>query len=90
MRNMAKEMGHNLETIAQTDSSAARGPLMRSGSGRLKHVSLDHLWIQEKAANAEVRFDKISRDFNSADLMTHHWSRCEGDAHLARMSAEVT
>ena len=85
IRDMAAELGIVLTCEAFTDSSAARGVVMRAGKGRLKHVHLNYLWIQEMAAKNVVKYNKIVRDINDADLLTHHWGVAEGQRHLSRM-----
>ena len=56
------------------DSSAAKGVLMRSGSGKLKHVSAKQLWVQEYVSDGSVKVDKINRERNPSDAFTHEWS----------------
>ena len=58
----------------KSDSSAARGVLLRSGSGKLKHLSCKQLWLQEHTASGRVCVDKIPREINVADSLTHEWN----------------
>ena len=69
-----------------TDNAAARLAILRSGSGRMKHVQLNMWWVQGQAAKGELVYEKVDRKFNVADLMTHHWSVREGENHLKHMS----
>ena len=82
LQSLLGELGHKLECKAVTDSSAARGAVLKAGHGRMKHVHLNVLWIQEKAQNREIFFEKVVRDKNVADLLTHHWTAAEGAKHL--------
>ena len=61
-----------------TDSSAARGVVMRTGSGKLKHLSTKQLWIQEYVSEGSVVVTKVPREDNAADAFTHAWTSCEG------------
>ena len=70
----------------KTDSSAAKGTMTRRGSGRIKHLTVKQLWIQEAIRNYQIEVLKISRDYNSADLLTHQCNRMEYDAHLKRLN----
>ena len=54
------------------DSSAALAIVSRKGNGKLRHVKVGHLWIQEKAASGEVVYSKVSGERNPADLMTKY------------------
>ncbi len=82
---MIQEMGYTFEGVVATDSSAAKGAVARIGCGRLKHVQLNTFWIQEQAAQRRLRFVKLPRELNVADLLTHHWNAAEGERHLRRM-----
>ena len=56
------------------DSSASHGTLQRLGSGRVKHLQTRQLWLQEKVYSGEVTVEKIPRERNWADLLTHSWT----------------
>ena len=67
------------------DSRDAHGINMRVGSGRVKHVSIRQLWLQERVSAGHLTCRKIPREINCADAMTHHWSPKEGRSHFAVM-----
>ena len=56
------------------DSSASQGTLQRLGSGRIKHLQTRQLWLQEKVHGGEVTIEKVPRERNWADVLTHVWS----------------
>ena len=86
---MAAELGCDKTLCMRTDASAAIGVIRRQGAGRVKHLQIKQLWLQEKARDEEIKFVKISRVVNFSDLMTHHWNEKDGKAHLGGMSAEI-
>ena len=65
------------EIVLHTDSSAAKGVVVRAGSGKLKHLSCNQLWIQEKVACGAIVVEKVPRDHNPSDALTHDWSEGE-------------
>ena len=79
MRNTCEEMGKSIRTHVLTDSSAAKGAVQRVGVGRMKHIATQSLWVQEKAARNEIKYIKVNREFNFADLLTHHWNSPAGE-----------
>ena len=85
-RNMTIEMHLGLPLRISTDSSAARGIVQRQGAGKVKHLDVKSLWIQERETNGDLVCLKVPRLDNWSDLLTHHWSDAEGDRHLAGMS----
>ena len=87
--NMAEEIGLNIKLRIRTDASAAVGVIQRQGAGRVKHLQIRQLWLQEKARNDDIKFIKIPRAINFSDLLTHHWSEKDGKTHLEGMSANV-
>ena len=66
------------------DSTACKGVLSREGVGKLKHISVKQLWLQEKIAAGRIAFEKIDRSINSADAMTKHWKTAD-PSHFHRM-----
>ena len=55
-----------------TDSAAARGLALRSGSDAIKHLETKYFWLQQKEKNQELRIEKIRGTVDPADLMTKH------------------
>ena len=54
------------------DSSAALAVVGRRGNGKLRHVKVGDLWLQEKADSGEVLYSKIRGELNPADMMTKY------------------
>ena len=78
---MASGLGRNMEVEVFVDSSAALGVVARKGCGKLRHVRVGQLWIQQLAEDEEVTYRKILGDNNPADLFTKHLTRVRLD-HL--------
>ena len=55
-----------------SDSTAAKGTAYRHGLGKLKHLDLKYLWIQEAARSKRVVIVKEDTETNFGDLMTKH------------------
>lgn len=53
-----------------TDSSAALAVIGSKGNGKLRHVRVGRLWIQEIAEREEILYRKVSGKENPADAMT--------------------
>ena len=61
----------------RTDASAARGVIMRQGVGKVRHLHVKQLWIQEAVAAGELVVTKVPRAENCADALTHAWSSAD-------------
>ena len=79
LKQLAQEMEWMLELHLLGDSSAAKGIMLRTGAGPIKHLSTKQLWIQERVTNKEVVPVKIGRSLNLSDSCTHHWGQTESD-----------
>ena len=71
------------------DSSAAIGVASRKGSGKLRHVRVGDLWIQELVEEEEVMLRKIQGSQNIADAFTKYLSQKTMNEHLHRMNTEL-
>ncbi len=69
---LAHDWGVDAEARVFVDSSAAVGVVHRKGNGKLRHVKVGMLWIQEKVEDGEMEVLKVKGDENPADLMTKH------------------
>ena len=46
--SLAKDLGKDMKAVLFADSSAAIAISKRRGSGKLRHINIGTLWIQEK------------------------------------------
>lgn len=54
------------------DASAALGIAKRQGAGKLRHINVKTLWLQEKALQEELSYTKIKGEENPANGLTKH------------------
>ena len=71
------------------DSPAALGIAKRKGAGKLRHININTLWIQEAQDKEGVTFKKVLGTDNPADLMTKHLTRDSINSHMGRLGQEV-
>ena len=74
---MTEEFEEPMGLEIRTDSTAARGIIQRSCSGRIKHLQVKQLWVQERETKRDLHVAKFPREKNVADLLTHHFSDAE-------------
>ena len=67
---LAADWGMSLTGKIFVDSSAAIGTAQRRGNGKLRHVRVGDLWIQEKVEEGELQMEKVWGEENPADAMT--------------------
>ena len=63
---MAEGLGRTVTAEILVDSSAAMRIVHRKGCGKLRHIRVGQLWVQEVAENEELRFQKVKGEQNPA------------------------
>ena len=86
MRSAMKDRGVESSGVVNADSSAALAIANRRGAGKLRHVNISALWIQEKQDLHQLEMRKILGTENPADLMTKHLTRSVMDTHFGFLS----
>ena len=92
MRNVGKELGLDgveMTMILETDSSAAKGFVSRRGRGRMRHMEVKWLWLQDQVRRGNVRVIKLKGTENAADLMTKYLNRSEIVERLQRIGLRL-
>ena len=82
---LEEELGRQLIVNLYGDSSANHGIIQRQGIGKVKHLGVRQLWLQQQVEIGTCQHYKIPRLDNFADLMTHHWTRADAENHLKKM-----
>ena len=72
MKYFLEQVGIEVVAVIQSDSSAARGIASRIGCGKLRHLHIRDLWIQEKVRSGELVLERALTEDNTSDLGTKH------------------
>ena len=72
IKSMHSEMGIKVRVRVSTDASAAKGIASRRGLGKVRHIEVHQLWVQDKVAEGEIEIRKVDGKANLADLLTKH------------------
>ena len=54
------------------DASAALSIAKRQGAGKMRHINVKSLWLQDKTVQLFLRYNKIKGEDNPADGLTKH------------------
>ena len=76
---LAADLGMPLALSVHADSSAAIGICRRSGIGRVRHLAVGQLWVQDHLRRGTFQLFKVRGDENPADLCTKHLARAAID-----------
>ena len=69
---IAKDMAVSLEINIKTDASAAKGIASRRGFGKVRHIDVSQLWLQDRVNKGEIVIEKVSTKDNLVDALTKH------------------
>ena len=92
LQSAAKELGVVAgEVVVEmaTDSSAAKSYASRRGAGRIRHVEVKQLWLQQAVAEGRFKLSKILGTENPADVMTKYKTLPEFQRMLSAMNVDV-
>ena len=85
LQSVGRDLGVELQPEVHADSSAAIGICHRCGIGKIRHLAVAQLWVQDLVRAKQVRLHKVLGTLNPADLMTKPLPRAEIDGHLQRL-----
>ena len=83
--SLAADLGKDLKAVLYADSSAAIAISKRRGSGKLRHINVGMLWIQEKTESGEIVVKNIKGISNPSDMMTKNVTREKIDKYMQMM-----
>ena len=86
---MYRDLGETVDIALYTDASAARGIAMRRGLGKLRHMAVRTLWLQERIAHKELTLCKVKGDINMSDLQTKYLNQDTMHRHMSSMNFRV-
>jgi hypothetical protein len=70
--NYKQDFGVNVGVIIKMDASAATGIANRKGLGKVRHIEVNQLWIQDRIAKGDIAVCKVNGKENLADILMKH------------------
>ena len=68
--SVGEDFGETLGARVHTDSSAALAIYQRVGLGKVRHLQVQYLWIQERHTDGSLGLHKVKGELNPADMLT--------------------
>ena len=88
IQSLCRDMGWSLKIVVHSDATAAIGIARRKGLGRIRHLDVTDLWIQDKIRSRQMELRKVEGTKNCADVLTKYVDRPSMEAALKTMSME--
>ena len=85
LMQMMKEWGLHRSGRVWVDSAAALGIVRRKGNGKMRHVRVSQLWVQEANEKGELAYSKVLGTDNPSDLMTKYLSGTDIGRHMSTL-----
>ena len=71
------------------DASAALSIAKRQRAGKIRHINVESLWLQEKAVQSILTYNKINGEDNPSDGLTKHVKKELIDKYLETESLTI-
>ena len=89
LQSIMKDMGWSAGIQLWVDSSAAKSMTARIGLGKIRHMEVKFLWLQEAVKNRRIEVKKIPGTLNPADALTKPKSRREAADLLEGLGVHI-
>ena len=82
-------MGVTCTVVLNTDASAAIGIAFRRGLGKVRHIEVSQLWLQQRVASGDLKVQKVDGVWNLADALTKHLQKGPLEGHMVSVNLEI-
>ena len=86
LTSIARDLGLNWQLTIETDATAAIGITRRRGLGKIRHLAVADLWVQDRVRAGDFAIRKVAGDLNASDILTKHVERPLLNRHLHRLN----
>ena len=78
-KHLLKELGYEVTLVNHVDNQSAKAWASKRGFGRMKHVMLEYMFVQDVVEKKQTTLAYVNTNSNKADLIT----KChEFEAHM--------
>ena len=70
--SMARDLGDHKNGNVSVDSSATLAIVHRKGLGKIRHLDVQYLWMQDCIRQKQILVEKVKGQENMADILTKH------------------
>ena len=85
LRSLLRDLGVTRDIVMHTDASAAIGIAMRRGVGKVRHIEVHQLWLQDRIGRGDIRVIKVEGNKNPADALTKYVEGWKLAEHMKRV-----
>jgi hypothetical protein len=85
VQSLMRDMGWTVPMTVHSDATAAIGIARRKGRGKIRHLDVTDLWIQDIRKNKQIKLINNLGTENVADVFTNYADRATLEKALANM-----
>ena len=89
LKSMLGDFGIAASIKVNTDASAAKGIANRKGLGKVRHIEVNQLWIQDRVSRGDLAINKVNGKENLADALTKHVNSEDIRIHLFKTGQSI-
>ena len=82
LQAVLRDFNLEVEITVKSDATAAIAIASRRGLGKVRHIEVCQLWLQQKVKEGVLRIVKVGTHENAADALTKYVSRESMSTHL--------
>ena len=90
LMSVAKDLGIKVDAKIYSDASAALAISQRQGLGKLRHLKVQFLWVQERIRSGDLTVQKVAGVDNPADLLTKHLGVADMRRHVEALGIQTS
>ena len=79
---MLLDLGAEANATVHADASAAIGIVRRTGLGKLRHLNVRYLWLQDHLKGDNLKLTKVAGAENPSDIVTKQFGATITKGHL--------
>ena len=83
--SLLRDLGYEKNPVLAIDAKATEHILHRQGIGKLKHIDVAYLWIQDEVRSHRLKVRRVKSEDNIADLGTKPLSKAVIAKHCLAM-----
>ena len=88
LQAVCKDLGMQAEVHVHADAAAAIGICRRRGLGRVRHLAVADLWVQDRLRAQDFSLLKVAGSGNPAGLLTKYFDRPLHNKHVDSLDLE--
>ena len=89
LKSISEDLGMKLEITMEIDAKATMGMVARTGLGKMRHLAVAELWLQDAVRTGRVKIRKVSGKENTADMLTKHIGREDIEKYMKELNCNA-